>query len=391
MVNAWSPIPPLSRAEPAARRFPAAGRAAPVPRPRVWGFLGRPFTSLVNRKLLTWENAASRAHPDARVVEVRPLFDTVYSLSGDVPAIEVPDEAADPSVLQPGALVSGSIRQVCLIRKIAAGGAVLHADVPVEVGRRLELELETGEHLDGHIAWQRGSELGLRFDEPIDVLPILARNLVSQPGERRRMPRVEVACPARLEIGPRNLLVTVRDISQGGAKIEAPFPVAPEQDFVLTPEGLPPLAGTVRWTEGGSAGISFAPELEWQVMMPWLRARRSMAPPAGAGPAPLTEPSSSSPLTGDAGTVQLNLPARVREGTRRWSIDVSTLTARTVEFDCFAALRLGTLLWIVLPGLEGWPARIVAIDGYHFTCEFTQPLHPAVLERILATANVLPN
>ena len=80
-------------------------------------------------------------------------------------------------------------------------------------------------------------------------------------------------------------------------------------------------------------------------------------------------------------------PCGNREGTRRWNIDVGSLTARTVEFDCFAALRLGTLLWIVLPGLEGWPARIVAIDGYRFTCEFTQPLHPAVLERILASAD----
>ena len=39
-----------------------------------------------------------------------------------------------------------------------------------------------------------------------------------------------------------------------------------------------------------------------------------------------------------------------------------------------------------LPGLEGWPARITSVDGYRFTCEFTQPLHPAVLERVLKLA-----
>ena len=58
----------------------------------------------------------------------------------------------------------------------------------------------------------------------------------------------------------------------------------------------------------------------------------------------------------------------------------------TVAFDSFAALRIGSLLWIVLPGLEGWPARIVSVEGYRFTCEFTQPLHPAVLERVLTLA-----
>lgn len=318
---------------------------------------------------------------------VRVLLDTVYSMSGDVPLVEVPADGLDESVLQPGAVVIGSIRQVCLIRKISAGGAVLHVDTPGEEGRRLELELETGEHLDGTILWCRGSELGLRFDTPIDILPILARALVSQPGERRRMPRVEIACPALLEAGGRTELVTTRDIAQGGAKIDAPHPLAVDDKVVLTPEGLRPLAGTVRWVNGCTAGIVFHPELGWQEMIPWLRARRHV-PPAdfhAPPPEPTAAPDVASADIGES--LQINLPARVREGTRRWAIDVTTLTARTVEFDSFVPLRQGTLLWIVLPGLEGWPARIVGIDGYRFTCEFTQPLHPAVLERILAAAS----
>ncbi len=323
-------------------------------------------------------------------------LDTVYSLSGGVPPIDATMEEADASVLQPGAVVVGSIRQVCLIRKISAGGAVLHADLPVEEGRRLELELETGEHLDGTIAWRRGSELGLRFDEPIDVLPILARNLVSQPGERRRMPRVEVFCQARLDLESRSVLVTIRDIAQGGAKIEGPFELNTDERLVLTPAGLRPITSAVRWVAGNVAGLIFDPELGWQELMPWFRAQAN-APTAdfGAAPAPAPGPAphdAAAPAEApQGGGVQLNLAARVREGTRRWSIDVASLSSRNVEFDCYAALRLGTLLWIVLPGLEGWPARIVAIDGYRFTCEFTQPLHPAVLERVLASARAASN
>ena len=315
-------------------------------------------------------------------------LDTVYSLTGEVPPIEAAVEEADASVFQPGEVVLGSIRQVCLIRKISAAGAILHADIPVEEGGRLELELETGEHLDGTIAWRRGSELGLRFDEPIDVLPILARNLVAQPGERRRMPRVEVFCPARLDLGSGPVLVSIRDIAQGGAKIEGPTALKSEDRVVLTPEGLRPLQSIVRWASGKVAGLSFDPELEWQELMPWFRVR-SVMPTADFGAAPAPVAPSDAPAEPEAehpGGVHLNLAARVREGTRRWNIDVTSLTSRSVEFDCYSALRLGTLLWIVLPGLEGWPARIVSIDGYRFTCEFTQPLHPAVLERILASA-----
>lgn len=310
-------------------------------------------------------------------------LDTVYSLSGDLPPVDR-DEDSPGSTFQSGSLVIGSVRQVCLIRKISAGGAVLHVDMPVEEGRRLELELGADQQLEGVVAWARGSEVGLRFDKPIDILPILARNLVSQPGERRRMPRVEVFCPALLETESGTELVTTRDIAQGGIKIDTPFPLAVEQKVTVTPDGLRPLEGVVRWAHGRVAGIAFTPELAWQELMPWLKARRVAPEPDFYAPPPDAEGEAAP--QGQEGSVQLNLPARVREGMRRWRIDVESLTTRTVQFESFAPLRLGTLLWIVLPGLEGWPARIVANEGYRFTCEFTQPLHPAVLERVLATA-----
>ncbi len=62
-------------------------------------------------------------------------METVYSLSGEVPPAEAA-ELGDDSSLWPGALTVGSVRQVCLIRKISAGGAILHVDEPAELGER---------------------------------------------------------------------------------------------------------------------------------------------------------------------------------------------------------------------------------------------------------------
>jgi len=311
--------------------------------------------------------------------------ETVYSLSGDVPPVDMPIDA-DEIGLWPGALTVGSVRLGCSIRKISAGGAVVHVDHQVEVGDRLELELMTGEQLGGTVAWRRGSEVGLRFDAPVDVFAIIAQDIVSQPGERRRMPRVETICPALLETAAGTELVTTRDISQGGAKIDMPFALAAEERILITVEGLPPLPGVVRWSRENVAGIAFVPELRWQELMLWLKGRRNAAPhaPMAAPGAGVAAPAAPEP--GAEAGVQLNLPARVREGTRRWSIEVASITTRSVTFDSFAALGMGSLLWIVLPGLEGWPARIVTVEGYRYACEFTQPLHPAVLERILALA-----
>ena len=311
-------------------------------------------------------------------------METIYSLSGEVPPVD--DVAgADDIGLWPGALTVGSIRKVCSIRKLSAGGAIVQVDGPVTPGERLDLELMTGEQLVGTIAWQRGQEVGLRFDEPIDVFAVIAQDIVSQPGERRRMPRVELVVQALLETAGGTELVTTRDISQGGAKLDVPFALKVDERVLVTLDGLPPQPGVVRWSDEHVAGIAFLPELRWQELMVWLKERRRkkreapLAAPEPAAPPPLPEPEQEE-------GIQLNLPARVREGTRRWSIDVSSITTRTVCFDSFAALGMGSLLWVVLPGLEGWPARIVAADGYRFTCEFTQPLHPAVLERILKLA-----
>jgi hypothetical protein len=313
--------------------------------------------------------------------------ETIYSLSGEMPAAEAGLEGDEESALRPGALISGSVRRACAVRKLSAGGAILHCDHDVEIGQRLELELVNGEQLAGQVAWRRGGEVGLSFDTQVDVFAFIAQDIVSQPGERRRMPRVELVSSALLEAEGWTELVTSRDVSQGGVKLDVPFALKPELRVTVTLEGMRPVEGVVRWTQGRLAGIAFLPELSWQELMLWLKERRKATfAQANAPFAPPPEP----PAEGKADPVEegiaLNLPARVREGTRRWTIDVTSITTRSVTFDCFAALRVGALLWIVLPGLEGWPARIVAVDGYRFNCEFTQPLHPAVLERILSLA-----
>jgi hypothetical protein len=103
-------------------------------------------------------------------------------------------------------------------------------------------------------------------------------------------------------------------------------------------------------------------------------AKAKVTPPSEVGTAPPKE---------ERGEIALNLAARVREGSRRWSIEVESVDTRQIRFISYGAVDPGRLFWITLPGLEGWPARVVEVDGYHVTCVFTQPLHPAVLERVL--------
>jgi hypothetical protein len=62
--------------------------------------------------------------------------ETIYSLSGEMPAAEIADEGEGESVLRPGALIAGSVRRACAVRKLSAGGAILHCDHDVEIGEQ---------------------------------------------------------------------------------------------------------------------------------------------------------------------------------------------------------------------------------------------------------------
>lgn len=317
--------------------------------------------------------------------------DTVFSLDEAMPlARDVAGAAVEGHArLQAGSLARGSLREICFLRKITRLGAVLWVESAVREGERLELVLMTGDQLAGTVAWFAVNEVGLLFDEPADVFGLITRNLTHQPGDARRMPRIEVRCPALIEAGTLREFVTVLNLSDGGARLETRTALGVNQQVTLTLDSFRPITGSVRWSKGQAAGIAFNPELSWQELMPWLKETQAAQLPTmemeelWAGP--LT-PRNKSPTRPQVESFGFQIPARVREGSRRWSIEVREIDTRKVRFVSYAALEPGRLFWISLPGLSGWPARITERDGDVVTCEFTQPLHPAVLERVRALA-----
>jgi hypothetical protein len=201
------------------------------------------------------------------------------------------------------------------------------------------------------------------------------------------MPRIEVSSSAWLEAGSRREVVTVHNLSDGGAMIETRVPLVAHEQVVLTLDGFRPAPANVRWVQDVTAGLAFAPELPWQEVMPWLRRRtRTGTDPRPAGGKALPAHPPREPRRVGKEGIALNLPARLREGSFRWLIEVKSIDTRQVRFVSHGAIDPGKLFWLCLPGLEGWPARVTDVDGDRITCAFTQPLHPAVLERIIAAA-----
>jgi hypothetical protein len=103
------------------------------------------------------------------------------------------------------------------------------------------------------------------------MIALLNRKLISQPGERRKMPRVELNCAVGVQWSGNLAAANLRNISARGLQIEGDG-LPPRDTFVtLFIEGLNVPAGEVVWHKGDRAGIELMEELSWSSLMPWVR------------------------------------------------------------------------------------------------------------------------
>ncbi|MDB5697660.1 MAG: PilZ protein [Alphaproteobacteria bacterium] len=79
----------------------------------------------------------------------------------------------------------------------------------------------------------------------------------------------------------------------------------------------------------------------------------------------------------------VRMSAGFRDGPERTNVDVIDLSPTGVKIESHLYLSPDSLIWIKLPGLEAWQARIAWVRRHQAGCEFVRPLHPAVFERVV--------
>jgi hypothetical protein len=184
------------------------------------------------------------------------------------------DDAAvadDKGPFDAGVIHDSGLRQHCAIRRISALGVTVRTRAHAAAGEVITVELMTGQRTPASVEWTEGGDTGLRFARPVDVLALINRKLVSQPVDRRSMPRVELRCGAYVKRAVDFLPVTMRNISARGLQIEGDS-LPPVGAYVsLFVEGLNVPAGEIAWRKDNLAGIALLGELSWSSIMPWVR------------------------------------------------------------------------------------------------------------------------
>lgn len=92
----------------------------------------------------------------------------------------------------------------------------------------------------------------------LTILPELTDDLPARPMERRQDWRAAtVFTIGKISFAGRNLPCMVRDLSEGGMRIQMPFPPPPGLRVLIEMRGLEPRLARICWTSGHEAGLMF--------------------------------------------------------------------------------------------------------------------------------------
>jgi len=204
-------------------------------------------------------------------LQQRPIETTIYSMSPEPPALaERRSDERHLTLFRVGSILIDSRRELCLVKNISAGGALIRAYCRLQPDLELRIELKEQQPISGKVNWVKGTDAGITFDERVDVVELLKSN---GDGPRPRMPRVEVRCVVFVREGATTNRATLLNISQGGLSLDSDNGLTVGSDVTVSLPGLAPQAAVVRWTEGSRYGISFNTVLPLAGLTEWLQAR----------------------------------------------------------------------------------------------------------------------
>ncbi|GAC1583843.1 MAG: hypothetical protein NVS3B5_18470 [Sphingomicrobium sp.] len=161
----------------------------------------------------------------------------------------------------------------CLVRNLSSNGMKGRVYAHFAIGKRVKVRFAGDMAIEGEVVWASDGQIGVQFDEPIEVSTVLSALVRSAPGGQvNRAPRLPIDCDGELVIADRTLAIDVQDISQRGIKVRASY-VRTGDEVTVRLAGLEPRKAVVRWTRPGTAGLVFLRPLALEELASWVVAR----------------------------------------------------------------------------------------------------------------------
>ena len=170
-------------------------------------------------------------------------------------------EIRGPAVLAPVLLESAEFSGFCLISNLTAEGMKAQAYGWFSREQPISIHFTSHHRIEGRLVWFGSGEVGVNFNERIDVAAVLAGLGGAGPFRGPDRPvRLPVQCLAEVSVGNSFGITEVGDISQRGVKILTPLHRV-GQEVAVQVEELDERMATVRWIRSGSTGLAFTKPL----------------------------------------------------------------------------------------------------------------------------------
>lgn len=91
----------------------------------------------------------------------------------------------------------------------------------------------------------------------------------------------------------------------------------------------------------------------------------------------------------DRQTVLIGVRVR-RKGESWFKSRITDMSLAGFRLASYVKLHIGMEVWVMFPGFEGRKAFVTWVQDHEAGCEFDAPLHPAIFDHILKTADPLP-
>lgn len=162
--------------------------------------------------------------------------------------------------------------ELCVLKNVSDAGCKARLYRKIIVGEAVSLEIPGNKAVDAQVVWASGWDVGLRFDDKVDLVAALAAPEEVPSPFGGRAPRVAIEVRALLQTQGRYYNGQVVDISQAGLKLKVDHKVICFDPAVINLPGLPPLGGHIRWVKDGCVGMQFDDAISFEALANWIAA-----------------------------------------------------------------------------------------------------------------------
>lgn len=154
---------------------------------------------------------------------------------------------------------------LCRIRNVSSGGMRLETRAALVTGERVGIDLKNGNAVAGVVVWTDRFEVGVQFDQPVDIVALLAPTAQSP-----RSLRLSARCPVVLRLDGHIVPGLLQNISQGGTRVVLATPARLNDGVVVVIPGLKSQRASVRWVAPGTVGLAFSETVAFADLSHWL-------------------------------------------------------------------------------------------------------------------------